>query len=114
MAYWDSAAAPAPRITTGAFGEAPLDKDSAVITLFYGDPDADIPTPPSVPELAAAGAPAGGDASTTTRAPADGSTTGADHSTPSTPPTGPSRYPPPPHLLRPVQGLKVGAPSSAE
>jgi hypothetical protein len=87
MAYWDSAAAPAPRITTGAFGEAPLDKDGAVITLFYGDPDADIPKPPSVPELAAAGAPAGGDASTTTSAPADGSTTGADQSTTSTPTT---------------------------
>lgn len=92
MAYWDSASAPAPQVTTGGFGETPLDKDGAVITLFYGDPDADIPQPPSVPELAAAGAPVDGDASTTTSAPADGSTTttGADQPTTSTSTTAPA------------------------
>jgi hypothetical protein len=74
MAYWADAsdAAAPPEVTTGDFGEKRLTKDGAAITLFYGDPDADIPQPPSAANLAALGA---ADGPPTLEEPEDGATT---------------------------------------
>ena len=38
---------PLPEITTGDFNDLRLTENGAGITLFYGDPDADIPQPPT-------------------------------------------------------------------
>ena len=84
MAYWKNAAdeTALPEITTGDFNDFRLTENGAAITLFYGDPDADIPKPPSAANLAQLGAADGGqslpnpeDANTTTTSTAPGETT---------------------------------------
>lgn len=62
MAYWESVADPdaLPEVTSGGFGDKLLTANGAGITIFYGDPDADIPMPPTASELATLGAIDGG------------------------------------------------------
>jgi hypothetical protein len=90
MAYWADVADPdaKPIITTGDFTDRRLTDNGAGITIFYGDPKADIPKPPTAENLAALGAADGGqvpdaNGNTTTSTAADGSTstTTADGST---------------------------------
>jgi hypothetical protein len=90
MAYWKNASDPSalPEITTGDFNDFRLTENGAAITIFYGDPDADIPKPPSAANLAALGAADGGstlpnpeDANTTTTAPGATTTTAAGETT---------------------------------
>jgi hypothetical protein len=82
MAYWENVqdAESAPEVTTGGFGDIRLTTDGAGITVFYGDPDADIPKPPNAPNLATLGAADGSQVpdesgNTTTSAPGGSSTT---------------------------------------
>ena len=58
LAYWPDASdtSALPEILTGDFNEQRLTENGGAITLFYGDPDADIPRPPSAPDLDALGA----------------------------------------------------------
>jgi hypothetical protein len=82
MAYWSNVQdeASKPEITTGNFNDLRLTKNGAGITLFYGDPKADIPKPPSAANLAELGAADGGQAAdpgSTTTAPGDATTTTA-------------------------------------
>lgn len=58
MAYWENVAdeASQPVITTGDFGGRRLSNDGGGITIFYGDPKADIPKPPTAADLEALGA----------------------------------------------------------
>ena len=58
VAYWENVAdeASQPVITTGDFGGRRLSTDGAGITIFYGDPKADIPKPPTAADLKALGA----------------------------------------------------------
>jgi hypothetical protein len=92
MGYWENVQdeASEPEVTTGGFGDKRLTTDGAGITIYYGDPDADIPKPPNASQLTALGAADGSqvpdeDGSTTTTA--EGatddttSTTAADGST---------------------------------
>jgi hypothetical protein len=62
MAYWENVQdeASVPEITTGDFNDLRLTTNGAGIMLFYGDPDADIPKPPSASNLADLGAADGG------------------------------------------------------
>ena len=91
MAYWEDVqdAESEPQITTGDFSDVRLTTDGAGITLFFGDPDADIPKPPTASNLAALGAADGGQVPdeegniTTTSAPE-----GASSSSTSTPAAG--------------------------
>lgn len=92
MAYWPNVQdeASQPEITTGDFGSRRLTEDGAGITIYYGDPDAEIPKPLAASNLAALGAADGGQvpepgAETTTTA-GDGTppTTAADSSTTTT------------------------------
>lgn len=84
MAYWENVQdeASVPEITTGSFNDLRLTTDGGGITLFFGDPDADIPKPPSAGNLAELGAADGGStltdpetAQTTTSTTAPGQTT---------------------------------------
>lgn len=58
MAYWANVQdeASLPDVTTGDFSEKRLTENGAGITIYFGDPDADIPKPPNAPQLAALGA----------------------------------------------------------
>lgn len=82
MAYWPNVqdAASKPEVTTGDFTSLRLTKDGAGITIYYGDPKADIPKPPTAANLAELGAKDGSQAAstTTTAAPGDATTTTAD------------------------------------
>jgi hypothetical protein len=62
MGYWSNVQDPEslPEVTTGAFRDLRLTEDGAGITLFFGDPDADIPKPPNASQLTALGAVDGG------------------------------------------------------
>ena len=62
MAYWENVGdeASVPEVTTGDFNDRRLSENGAGITIFFGDADADIPTPPSGSNLAALGAADGG------------------------------------------------------
>jgi len=62
VAYWaDVADANAtPVITTGSFNDIRLTTNGAGITIYYGDPKADIPRPPTADTLEALGAADGG------------------------------------------------------
>ncbi|MET0728430.1 MAG: hypothetical protein ABWZ76_09075 [Acidimicrobiales bacterium] len=80
MGYWTDVQdeASVPDVTTGAFGELRLTENGAGLTIYFGDPDADIPKPPHASQLDALGAADGaqvpdeqGNTTTTT---ADGST----------------------------------------
>jgi hypothetical protein len=82
MGYWADVqdAASAPEVTTGDFTDLRLTENGAGVTIFYGDPDADIPKPPNAAQLAELGAADGGQVpdaqgNTTTSAPGDASTT---------------------------------------
>jgi hypothetical protein len=88
VAYWSDVqgATGDPEITTGDFGDLRLTEDGAGITIYYGDPDADIPRPPNADQLAELGAADGGQVpdeqgSTTTTAPGATTTTAADATT---------------------------------
>jgi hypothetical protein len=74
MAYWENAEdlGEEPEITTGGFTDRRVTKNGAAITIFYGDPDADIPRPTSATNLAALGA---ADGPSTLEDPEDGATT---------------------------------------
>jgi hypothetical protein len=58
LAYWSDASdtSALPEIKTGDFNDHRLTEDGAAITIFFGDPDDDIPLPPSAANLAALGA----------------------------------------------------------
>lgn len=93
VAYWSDVQSSddPPEIWTGAFKDLRLTEDGAGITVFFGDPDADIPKPPQAGQLAELGALDGGqvpndegvttttgatDDQTTTTAPDDAEATG--------------------------------------
>ncbi len=83
VAYWPNVRdeASAPQTTTGDFSDRRLTEDGAGLSIFYGDPDADIPKPRNAGQLDALGAADGGQvpgASTTTSTPL--STTSVDPS----------------------------------
>lgn len=82
MAYWPNVqdADSEPQITTGDFRDLRLTEDGAGVTIFYGDPTADIPKPPNAPQLQQLGAADGSQVpddqgNTTTSTPADDATT---------------------------------------
>jgi len=58
MAYWPNVQdeASLPEVTTGDFTDRRLTENGAGITIYYGDPDADIPKPPNAAQLAQLGA----------------------------------------------------------
>ena len=62
VAYWANVqdAASKPEVTTGDFDDLRLTENGGGITIFYGDPDADIPKPPNAAKLAELGAADGG------------------------------------------------------
>lgn len=79
VAYWENVADPTaePVMRTGDYADLTLQQDGAGITIFYGDPDADVPKPPTSANLAELGAADGGSTlidpetgQTTTSAPA--------------------------------------------
>lgn len=96
IAYWSDVQAEGgdPQVTTGDFGELLLTENGGGITIFYGDPDADIPKPPTADQLAELGAADGGEVpdeegSTTTTTggePSGSTTTTAAGDTPTTAP----------------------------
>ena len=97
LAYWPDASdtEALPEILTGDFNDRRLTENGGAITLYYGDPDADIPLPPSAANLAALGAvdggqsvpPPGSESSTTaSTAPGETTTTAAGASTTTTSP----------------------------
>lgn len=63
VGYWSNVqdAESLPEVTTGGFGDLRLTEDGAGITIFFGDPDEDIPKPPNAPQLTALGAVDGGE-----------------------------------------------------
>lgn len=80
MAYWEDVqfSEDDPEITSGDFGDLRLTQNGGGITLFYGDPDADIPKPPKSAQLAELGAIDGGEAAgstTTTEGDGEGTST---------------------------------------
>jgi hypothetical protein len=84
VAYWSNVQdeASKPEITTGDFTDLRLTDDGGGITIFYGDPDADIPKPQNASQLAELGAADGsqvpdenGTTSSTTSTESQGSTT---------------------------------------
>jgi Predicted solute binding protein len=89
MAYWSDVEDPAsePEVTTGDFTDLRLTTNGAGMTIFYGDPKADIPKPPHADQLAELGAADGGQVpddqgnTTTTTVPTDSSTTTAPGAT---------------------------------
>jgi hypothetical protein len=86
VAYWPDVQSDEdvkPEITTGDFTDRRLTKNGGGITVFYGDPKADIPKPPNAAQLAELGAADGGQTpdengnttTTSSTAPTDGSST---------------------------------------
>jgi hypothetical protein len=82
MAYWENVQdeASEPEITTGDFTDIRLTTNGAGLTIFYGDPDADIPKPSNAAQLTELGAADGGQVpddqgNTTTTTAGDASTT---------------------------------------
>ncbi|MGQ0830819.1 MAG: hypothetical protein ACT4OV_03990 [Microthrixaceae bacterium] len=79
VAYWKNVGdeASKPVVTTGAFNDLRLDTNGGGFTIYYGDPKAEIPKPPSGSNLAQLGAADGGQTpdtqgnTTTTAAPGD-------------------------------------------
>jgi hypothetical protein len=92
VAYWSDVqnASSKPHVTTGSFTDLPLDHNGGGYTVYFGDPKADIPKPPSAPNLAELGAADSGQTpdtnGSTTSSTAGGSTssTAAGSSTSST------------------------------
>ncbi len=62
MGYWADVqgSEDPPEVTTGDFGSLRLTTNGAGITIYYGDPKADIPKPPHADQLAELGAKDGG------------------------------------------------------
>jgi hypothetical protein len=91
VAYWPNVqdATSDPEVTTGDFNDLRLTTDGAGITIFYGDPDADIPKPPNAAQLAELGAADGGQVpdaeGNTTTTEAEGTTSTAPSSTTTAP-----------------------------
>jgi hypothetical protein len=58
VAYWDwvQDADSDPRVTSGGFSSLRLDTDGAGITIYYGDPNEEIPRPPTADQLFELGA----------------------------------------------------------
>jgi len=92
MAYWTDAsdADALPEITTGDFNEKRLTKNGAAITIYYGDPEAEIPLPLTAANLTALGAadggstvpdPATGNTTTSSSVPGETTTTAPDETT---------------------------------
>ena len=88
LAYWSDASdtSALPEITTGDFNDLRLTENGGAITLFYGDPDDDIPLPLTAANLAALGAADGGQSvpppgETTTTAPGETTTTAPGETT---------------------------------
>jgi hypothetical protein len=84
MAYWSDVQdeASKPEVTTGDFTDLRLTSNGGGITIYYGDPKADIPKPPNSDQLAELGAADGGQVpdsqgNTTTTTPGDSSSTTA-------------------------------------
>ncbi|MFP5256745.1 MAG: hypothetical protein ACLGI8_12960 [Acidimicrobiia bacterium] len=84
VAYWADVQTSddPPEVRTGDFKSLRLTEDGAGITIYFGDPDADIPKPPKSGELAELGALDGGqvpdeEGVTTTEADGDATTTTA-------------------------------------
>ena len=77
VAFWPDASdtAALPEVTTGDFNDLRLTEDGGAITIFYGDPDADIPMPPSASNLASLGAADGGSTVQNPEDPESGNTT---------------------------------------
>lgn len=88
MAYWPNVQdeASEPEVTTGDFTDVRLTENGAGVTIFYGDPDADIPKPESAANLSELGAIDGGSTVTTTPAGASVTTTTAPGETTTTAP----------------------------
>ena len=92
VAYWPDVqfSEEDPELRTGDFGDLRLTEDGAGITIYFGDPDADIPKPPQAAQLAELGARDGGqvppDEGSTTTAAEEGSstTTASDDATTTT------------------------------
>ncbi len=81
VAYWSNVQTSEedPVVWSGDFEELRLNEDGAGLTVYFGDPDADIPKPPTAADLEALGAVDSAQATTSTPA-EDGatSTTAAD------------------------------------
>ena len=81
MAYWSNVQdeASEPEVTTGDFTDIRLTDNGGGITIFYGDPDADIPKPPNAEQLSELGAADGSqvpdESGTTSSTESQGSTT---------------------------------------
>ena len=80
MAYWENVQGDdAPEVTTGDFLDRRLTSNGGGITIYYGDPDADIPKPQNADQLVQLGAADGGQTpddqgNTTTTTPEDETT----------------------------------------
>ena len=77
MAYWDDVQSDESeaQTTTGGFSDRRLTEDGAGMTIYYGDPDADIPKPPNASQLESLGAIDQNPSATTTTTPTDASST---------------------------------------
>ncbi len=78
VAYWEDVQdeTSVPEVTTGDFGDRRLQENGGGYTIFYGDPDADIPRPSNADQLEELGAvDQDPSATTSTTAPGDTSTT---------------------------------------
>jgi hypothetical protein len=95
LAYWEDVQdqESLPEIRTGDFNDLRLTTNGAGITIFFGDPDADIPRPPAAGNLAELGAadgpsslsdPETGQTTTSTTVPGETTTTAAGDTTTTT------------------------------
>jgi hypothetical protein len=75
VAFWENVQdeASLPEVTTGDFDELRLTENGGGYTIFYGDPDADIPKPSNAAQLEELGA-ADGSGEVTTSTAGDGAT----------------------------------------
>lgn len=88
VAYWSDVqnGTADPEVTSGGFQDLRLTQNGGGITIYFGDPDADIPRPPTADQLAELGAADGGEVpdasgSTTTTAAGETTTTAAGETT---------------------------------
>jgi hypothetical protein len=88
VAYWSDVQGTTadPEVTSGDFLDLRLTENGGGITIYFGDPDADIPKPPTAEQLAELGAADGGEVpdesgSTTTTAADETTTTVAGETT---------------------------------
>jgi hypothetical protein len=86
MAYWPDVQdeASQPQVVTGDFTDRRLTEDGAGLTIFYGDPDADIPKPRNASQLSVLGARDDPSATTTTAPGATSTTVAGDPAATST------------------------------